>query len=373
MGDVQPQNTNDKAVLDNVGDSVSSAFSSAKDVVTENKLVKDTGAAVSSAATSVTNAVSNISVQETKDAIVETLSDNTSVLFLAIVLLVIASIVGYIIYNIITDTVLNQQKILIPGSDVPLFCNELTELAFSQKLVNGNGNKRTYCFWIYIFNINSGSGQYRHVAHISNEEYDNKIPRNASPYIMLDKNKNSLHIRFALKSDIEILCSSALNNKNYYSESGVKDFRSCTVNGSTYTTGFTIDYIPIQRWVHVGFVINDIGGGSITTYIDGNIYEKLDRNSGLEGNFRLEKLNLDCEGSLIVGGSESGDPGPFGFSGLLSKFTIFNYDLNKNDMYKEYHNGPINGVLASLGIGAYGLRNPVYKLKAANVEMREIK
>lgn len=370
MGDVQPQNTNEKAILDNVGDSVSSAFSSAKDVVTENKLVKDTGAAVSSAATSVTNAVSNISVQETKDAIVETLSDNTSVLFLAIVLLVIASIVGYIIYNIITDTVLNQQKILIPGSDVPLFCNELTELPFTQKLENGNGNKRSYCFWIYIFNINSNSGQYRHVAHISSDETDNKLPLNASPYIMLDKNKNSLHIRFALKSDIETSCSSSLKSLNYGSSS-TKDFRSCTVGGSTYTTGFTIDYVPIQRWVHVGFVINDIGGGSITTYIDGNIYEKLDRNSGLEGNFSLEKLNLNCEGSLIVGGSESGDPGPFGFSGLLSKFSIFNYDLNKNDMYKEYHNGPINGMLASLGIGAYGLRNPVYKLKAANVELRE--
>ena len=262
---------------------------------------------------------------------------------------------------------------MIPGSDVPLFCNELTELAFTQKLENGNGNKRTYCFWIYIFNINSNAGQYRHVAHISNEENNNKIPRNASPYIMLDKNKNSLHIRFALKSEIEKLCSSDLNNLNYPAESGIRSFKSCTVNGGpTYTTGFTIDYIPIQRWVHVGFVINDIGGGSITTYIDGNIYEKLDRNSGLEGNFRLEKLNLNCEGSLIVGGEDSGDPVPFGFSGLLSKFTVFNYDLNKNDMYKEYHNGPINGMLASLGIGAYGLRNPVYKLKAANVEiMRE--
>ena len=369
MGDVQPQNTNDKAVLDNVGDSVSSAFSSASDAVTENKLVKDTGSAVSSAATSVTNAVSNISVQETKDAIVETLSDNTSVLFLAIVLLVIASIVGYIIYNIITDTVLNQQKILIPGSDVPLFCNQLTELPFTQKLENGNGNKRSYCFWIYIFNINGNSGQYRHVAHISNDDTDNKRPLNASPYIMLDKDKNSLHIRFALKPDIENSCRS-LNNKNYSSPSGVKDFRSCTVNGSTYTTGFTIDYVPIQRWVHVGFVINDIGGGSITSYLDGNFYETLDRNSGLEGNLRLDKLNLNCEGSLIVGGSDSGDPGPFGFSGLLSKFTVFNYDLNKNDMYKEYHKGPINGMLASLGIGAYGLRNPVYKLKAADVEMQ---
>ena len=369
MGDVQQKNTNDNAVLDNVGDSVSSAFSSANEVVTENKIVKDTGAAVSSVATSVTNAVSNISVQETKDAIVETLSDNTSVLFLAIVLLVIASIVGYIIYNIITDTVLNQQKILIPGSDVPLFCNQLTELPFTQKLENGNGNKRSYCFWIYIFNINSNSGQYRHVAHISSDETDNKRPLNASPYIMLDNNKNSLHIRFALISDLETSCSS-LKSKNYYSESGVKDFKSCTINGSTFTTGFTIDYVPIQRWVHVGFVINDIGGGSITSYLDGNFYQKYDRNSGLEGNLSLEKLNIKCEGSLIVGGTDSGDPGPFGFSGLLSKFTVFNYDLNKNDMYKEYHKGPINGMLASLGIGAYGLRNPVYKLKAADVEMQ---
>jgi hypothetical protein len=186
---------------------------------------------------------------------------------------------------------------------------------------------------------------------------------------MLDKDKNSLHIRFALKPDLETSCAS-LNNINYPSSGSIKDFRSCTVNGTAFATGFTIDYVPIQRWVHVGFVINDIGGGSITTYIDGNFYEKLDRNSGLEGNLRLEKLNLQCEGSLIVGGTDSGVPGPFGFSGLLSKFTVFNYDLNKNDMYKEYHKGPINGMLASLGVGAYGLRNPVYKLKAANVEMQ---
>ena len=360
MADVVPQNTN-KDVLDNIGDSVSSAFSNVSEVATNNKIVQNTGEAVSSAASSLTNAVSNISVQETKDAIVETLSDNNSVLLLVIVLFVIAAIVGYIIYYIITDAVLYQQKILIPGSDVPLFCNQLTELPFKQKLESGNGKKRSYCFWIYIFNINSGAGRYRHVAHISNSD-NNKLIANASPHIILDKDKNTLHIRFALN-----------NSEPYWATSSEDYTESSTKNYLTHdgiATGFSINYIPIQRWVHVGFVINDIGGGSITTYIDGNFYETIDRKSGLDGSLRLDKLNLDSQGTLIVGGQGTGRP--YGFSGLLSKFTMFNYDLNKNDMYKEYRAGPINGMLASLGIGAYGLRNPIYKLKAANVEMTEI-
>jgi len=36
--------------------------------------------------------------------------------------------------------------------------------------------------------------------------------------------------------------------------------------------------------------------------------------------------------------------------------------LNKNDIYKEYNKGPLNGLLASIGISNYGLRNPIYKL-----------
>jgi hypothetical protein len=359
MADVQ-QNTN-KDILDNVGDSVSSAFSNASNVATNNKIVQNTGAAVSSVASSITNSINNISVQETKDAIVETLSDNTSVLFLVIVLLVIAAVVGYIIYYIITDTVLYQQKILIPGSDVPLFCNQLTELPFKQKLESGNGKKRSYCFWIYIFNINAGAGEYRHVVHISSDD-NNKRIANASPHIILDKDKNTLHVRFALNDNSEPQWAKDSIN---YDETSINNYLS----HDGIATGFSINYIPIQRWVHVGFVINDIGGGSITTYIDGNYYETLDRTKGMLGTLRLDKLNLDSSGSLLVGGLKTGEP--YGFSGLLSKFTMFNYDLNKNDMYKEYRAGPINGMLASLGIGAYGLRNPIYKLKAADVEMSE--
>lgn len=355
------QDNKNKDVIDNIKDSVSSAFSNTSDITTNNKIVQNTSGAVSSAVSSISDAVSNISVQETKDAIVETFSDNTNVLFLLILLLVIAFIVGYIIYYIITDTVLYQQKILIPGSDVPLFCNQLTELPFKQKIESGNGKKRSYCFWIYIFNINAGAGVYRHVAHISGD-INNKHIANASPHIILDKDKNTLHVRFALDNNSEPQWAKDSIN---YDETSINNYLSH--NG--IATGFSINYVPIQRWVHIGFVINDIGGGSITTYIDGNYYESFDKTKGLSGTLRLDKLNLDSNGSLLVGGVKTGEP--YGFSGLISKFSMFNYDLNKNDMYKEYLSGPINGMLASLGIGAYGLRNPIYKLKSSNVEMSE--
>ena len=87
MGDV-PQN---KGMLDNVGDNITSAVENTTDLVTNNKIVKDTSSLLSNTASSisgtVTNAVSNISVesvQDTKNAIMETLNDNTSVLFLMI-------------------------------------------------------------------------------------------------------------------------------------------------------------------------------------------------------------------------------------------------------------------------------------------------
>jgi hypothetical protein len=351
MGDV-PQNN---GLLDTIGDNIKNVVENTTDIIKNNKIVNNTNSLLSNTASSISNNISSTSVQNTKNAIMETLIDNTSVLFLMIALLVVASIVGYIIYFIIADSVLYQQKLLIPGSDVPLICNTLQELKFKQKLESGNGIKRTYCFWIYIFDINTGGGKYRHVARISNNKNKNDIKK-CSPLIILDKNKNSLHIRFPFLNDEDENAISTVNISNvepeFYSYNNV-------------ASGFTIDYIPIQRWVHVAFVVSDLAGGSITSYVDGSFNKNHTfKTGGIFAPLELSKLNFDCEGSLFVGENNSSESGLIGFSGLLSKFTIFNYELNKNDIYKEYRSGPINGILASLGIGAYGIRNPIYKLNA---------
>tara|TARA_B100000795_G_scaffold269969_2_gene261483 strand:+ start:17301 stop:18380 length:1080 start_codon:yes stop_codon:yes gene_type:complete len=350
---------NEKGMLDKIGDSVSNIFSNAKETVIDNRIVKDTGVAASAAAASVTSSVNSISVTDMRNTIYDTLSHNTSVLFMIILLVVITSIIGYIIYNIITDSVLFQKKIVVAGTEEPIFCNQLTKHTFSQILESGNGNKRTYCFWIYIFDIKTNPGQYKHVAHISSSDNDLLIA-DSSPYIILDSNSNKLYIRFPLKSgDTDSLLKS-----NKITEHNIDVFKK----HDKTQTGFEINYIPLQRWVHVAIVINDIGGGgSITTYIDSLLNSKHD--SSTMADLNVSKLNLNSKGTLVVGGNDSTSSSSlFGFSGLLSKFTMFNYDLNKNDIYRLYKSGPVDTFMTSLGLGAYGLRNPIYQLDSSKIE-----
>jgi hypothetical protein len=263
---------------------------------------------------------------------------------------------------------------LIPGTEMPIICSQHSEYPFTQELESGNGNKRTYCFWIYIFDIKAADGQYRHVASIYPNKSDTVFHsvKDSTIYIRLDSKKNSLQVRFPTVDD---------DKTTFEADSGKMPINEFLVNtkgteNKNLVTGVEIEYIPIQRWVHVGIVINDIGGGSFNIFIDGN-YTKTENNQtvsskdnssnnrshyGTNSVINVGKLNMNHKGVLHVGGVAPA----YGFSGLISKFTIFNYDMNRNDIYKEYSSGPMKGVLASMGLTAYGIRNPIYKIKSSD-------
>jgi hypothetical protein len=182
----------------------------------------------------------------------------------------------------------------------------------------------------------------------------NQLPgqiKDACPYIYLDKKANSIHFRFAPKAD-PLTITDVLREYTTTDEL----FKYTTLDGDARTCGITIKYVPIQRWVHIVIVVSDVNGGIVYTYIDGELTEQI--NAGL----KLHELGFENKAdTLFVGGSISNSQvGASGFSGLLSKFSLYNYDLNKNDIYKEYSKGPLNGLLTSMGIVSYGLRNPIY-------------
>jgi hypothetical protein len=79
---------------------------------------------------------------------------------------------------------------------------------------------------------------------------------------------------------------------------------------------------------------------------------------------RLSIFNadLDKKGHVYVGGSTSGTSGP-GFSGMVSKITFANFDMNAKDVYDNYLNGPIDSLLAKMGLPAYGVQAPIYKIE----------
>jgi uncharacterized protein YxeA len=372
---VEPKNVNDGGIMASVSNAISNSQPAAANTAANaadaaNAAVSaatNASANASSAASAAASAVSNAaasasenakaaiaaaSVDNAKAAITNMLSFNENIFYLIIFLVLITIIVGYFLYYIITDNILYQQKIEVSGTEVPIICNELSEFKISRNLTNSNGIKRSYGFWIYINDINKYSGNFRHIAHVGDKH--EKI-QNASPYIFLDKTTNQIHIRFAPKDDTTITSGDKLNI--------ITDInRLLKYDNTTKRCGITIKYVPIQRWVHVVVVISDVNSGVVYTYIDGELSDVED-NKKFENKLHLHELNFENTGNLYVGGSALNSVvDTMGFSGLMSKFTLYNYDLNKNDIYKEYNKGPLNGLLTSMGIGSYGLRNPVYKL-----------
>ena len=141
-------------------------------------------------------------------------------------------------------------------------------------------------------------------------------------------------------------------------------------------TGIKIEYIPLQRWVHVAIVVNsDILSTNIYAYVDADLVNtgvtSRSINNSATGTIstistqsinRYNNIDLSQTKYLLVGGDSSNTKNGPGFNGLLSNFCCYNYDLNQSDINNIYRQGPVNGFLAYLGLGMYGVRNPIYKL-----------
>jgi hypothetical protein len=134
-------------------------------------------------------------------------------------------------------------------------------------------------------------------------------------------------------------------------------------------TGIVIPYIPLQRWVHIAIVCNaNSYKNYIYAYVDGDLVSTTSNNEKdrylgdtEETRKNLKKININMKGIVNVGGDLNSTEGP-GFSGLVSKISTFNYELNQRDVYNDYYWGPVGNILARIGLGMYGVRNPIYKL-----------
>jgi hypothetical protein len=338
------------SVTNAIGNTVGSVATVANQPITTPTVFAAAPPGVQDTATAGTAA----SIDNVKNAFANMTSVNEHMFYLIVIVFLVMVIVGYLLYNIITDNILFQQKIEVSGTEVPVLGNQLSEFKIDKVLANSNGIKRTYGFWIYINDINKYNGSFRHIAHLGKEA---KEIKNACPYIFLDKYKNEIHVRFAPKAET-LLATQTLNAMQ--DSSSLLNYTDTSAGGAGVSKkcGITIKYVPIQRWVYIVIVVSDVNGGLVYTYIDGELAE-VDMKKLV-----LHELDFETRpGGLFVGGSLANSLiNATGFSGLISKFTVYNYDLNKNDIYKEYNKGPLNGLLTSMGIVSYGLRNPVYKL-----------
>jgi len=267
-----------------------------------------------------------------------------------IFVILLCMFIAYGLYMLIATTIFNQSKIVVAATKVPILANTRTKHTISSFNTTGNGKRRSYTFWIYINDMTAYSGHYKHVWHIGDSVDD---IRSASPYVFLDKTENKMFVRFAAVAD----------DSFDQSLSSVQGLTSSQFN-KYMVQGIEIPYIPIQRWVHIAIVINEnSNGGTVVAYVDGDISKIASTGEiGPSGEaLRVTNLNLDKKGDLYIGGNFESVNGP-GFSGLIAKVAMFNYDLNDRDVYNDYNEGPLDGFLSSLGLANYGVRSPIYKI-----------
>lgn len=430
--------------------------SAANDKIAEvSSAVGNIGSTASESAAKVTESVKNV----TEKIKVFTSTSSGTVIVMLVIGAAVALLTAYILYWLINRTINNRNTYMLPGTKIPIICTKETKLSGKDIPNSANGHRLTICFWIYIYDINKYSGSRRHVFH-RGAEGDDYL--NASPYIYLDAYSNKLHVMFSSQSKEKIDIwgnedAAQLFDPKYTRKTqgtgivttsrtlasaanSLTQINSATVASNPITLnsddpsdeaslaylnairGITIDYIPLQRWVHVGIVVNeDLNGGTITAYIDGQLQSevspqtkiKIDNpnvkmtytsagspvlsaitttnNNSIQltvntqpltapaagapdtraqtatakpitPKFDIKTVDLDHKGDVYIGGSLSSAVGA-GFSGLISKVQFFNYDLNAQDVYNNYLKGPIDNLLAKMGLPPYGVRNPIYKLQ----------
>jgi len=230
------------------------------------------------------------------------------------------------------------------------------------------GLEYTYGFWMYIENLEQTGGSHRMIFYRG--ESGNLT--NANPVVVMDGLSNKLYI--VIKTTNSSLSSANLPQPTSASAvtyegdlSNITKF-NCFNNKSDPTCiGYEnkhiilpIDYIPIQRWVHVMFSVDN---KLVTVYMDGEIYsvksvDELKTMKNLSENLVLDKT----VGSVFVGKNPKIGNGNT-MTGYLSRLEFFNYALSLNDVKRIYSSGPLSrGILSMLGLSNYGVRAPIYRI-----------
>lgn len=312
-----------------------------------------------------------------------------------IAVLAVSAVVVVSVWYMMKKGAVKTVSLLLPESKVPLLGSEFKKLDGAGIPRAYNGKRMTISFWVYIHDVERYKGIYRHIWHRGD-----KSVVGASPLVFLDKDSNRMHIRFEKHKAITQTLSMATpfdatyKNKILDRKSGAKGATEFTgkivkpehaLDMDLATNGITIDYIPLQRWVHVAVVVNEeINGGVIYAYVDGELVKqetsgrKIAIETLVKGTYagettektvlttvekvrEYQDLNLDKPGDVYTGGSSVEDVGP-GFSGLTAGFFFANHDLSAKDIYDIYTKGPVDNLAAKLGLPAYGVRSPVYRI-----------
>lgn len=287
------------------------------------------------------------------------------VILIAVVLLAFIAVIIYISFAL-KDSNLKGKRLLTQ----PVKLDEMrTPVAIDAGDIpkSAVGREYTYSFWYYLESFDQTNNTPQMLFYRGSKT----TLGDANPVVMMDGNNNKLY--FVVKTQGSSLTSTSTNinydtnqgnilSRSYFNN---KDFTLSTPNVHKHII-MSVDYIPLQRWVNIVVVIDN---KILTVFMDGEIYsvktiDEYKMTKQPEFDARGNKINYNLivektEGSVYVGRFNSGQtPNAF-----LSNLEFYNYAISLNDVKKIHMNGPFSrNFLNMIGISAYGMRSPIYKI-----------
>jgi len=335
---------------------------------------------VSDTAASVASGVSS-AVSGSAESVKEFSGKYGITVFISIVIAALIFFVAYLLYTYISSVISNKILWIVPETKVPALGNIYTRASGDGIPTSLNGRRMSFSFWVYIHDINKYQGSYRHILHRGDEN-----PVGASPMVMLDKTLNKLYIRFGSLDSNDTTATKKWDEIIYESKKSIATACAATlctagelaaINAVSdedallkdmATHGIIVDYVPLQRWVHISVIVNEtVNRGNMYLYMDGELVksisssEKITLSNATTVQYSFQNLQLAKKGDIWLGGNAAGAIN-VGFAGLVGKVGFTNYDMNAREVYKEYLKGPMDNLTSKLGLPAYGLRSPIYRV-----------
>ena len=264
---------------------------------------------------------------------------NTLIVLSVITVFVTILVIAYIVYRVRRKNL--KGKVLVKK---PF---ELSNASFSKPMIitsdkiptSKYGIEFTYSFWLYVHSFEATDLPKL----IFLRGFENSYGE-SSPIVFMDAKSNRLNV--CVRTNMSITTTS---------------LGDITKPDSKFLFA-SIEYMPMQRWVHVAFMIKE---NLLTVCLDGELYT-------------VENvLDFSVSGVNPLISSQSGDmtvgniPGSAGVRGHLTQLELFNYALSLDDVYSIYKKGPFSlmqSLMSKLGLGDYKLRTPIYKSDSEDPE-----
>ncbi|MEW5315087.1 MAG: hypothetical protein WDW38_006539 [Sanguina aurantia] len=263
--------------------------------------------------------------------------DSSSVVVWSVAcVLLLVLIIAYIVWRIrrrdLKSLILVRDPVRLDGPGMPLTIDQ------SKIPTTLNGQEYSYSFWLYLVQYENKAAHTMIFGRGQGVGATAEAAVGGSPLVYLDQSTNKLYVSVAKNS--------AAATTTVFTD----------VQASTNFVQGVIDYVPMQRWVNVVIVVQD---QLMTLFLDGDIYTVSNVTDTVTTATPRPVFGA-TSGSVVVGAS----PATNQQQAFLSQLQFFNFAMTMRDVKARYAGGPLApSALSLLGIPAYGIRSPVYKLQ----------